>query len=93
MGFLDQLKQLNELKSKMEETKKRLEGVEVSEENSCVTVRVNGNRKITSIAIKEPLNSSHETLLVEAMNKALAKADNIMQSEMMGAMPKIPGLG
>lgn len=93
MGFLDQLKQLNELKAKMDETKKRLDTVTVSEENHVATVTVNGNRKVTAIALKQPLVPGQEQDLTEAINSALAKADAVMQSEMMSAMPKIPGLG
>lgn len=93
MGFFDQMKQLNELKSKMEETKKRLDTIEVVSEDDFVRVSVTGNRKIKKIEI---LNEGDKTLLEEKLrsviNDALEKADNVMQSEMMGAMPKIPGL-
>lgn len=94
MGFLDQLKQLNELKSKMDEVKNRLDTITVSEENSFIKVTVNGNRKVTDIQIKQ--SASNDELsdhLVNVLNEALAKADNLMQSEMKGVMPTIPGLG
>jgi DNA-binding YbaB/EbfC family protein len=94
MGFFDQMKQLNELKEKMEETKKRLDTIEVISENDYVKVTVSGNRKIKQI---EVLQTDDKLVLASkleaAVNEALGKADNVMQSEMMGAMPKIPGLG
>ncbi|MBS1685293.1 MAG: YbaB/EbfC family nucleoid-associated protein [Bacteroidetes bacterium] len=94
MGFLDQLKQLNELKSKMDEVKNRLDTITVSEENSYVKVTVNGNRKVTDIHIKQTVdNGELSDHLVNVLNEALAKADNLMQSEMKGVMPNIPGLG
>ncbi|MFN8309269.1 MAG: YbaB/EbfC family nucleoid-associated protein [Chitinophagales bacterium] len=93
MGFLDQIKQLNELKSKMDETKKRLDTVSVTEENEWVRISVNGNRKITEVFFKQALLPGNETQLLDVLNAALAKADGLMQSEMMGALPKIPGLG
>ena len=93
MGFFDQMKQLNELKEKMEETKKRLDTIEVISENDYVRVTVSGNRKIKNIEVlKQDDKITLEGKLQSAINEALEKADNVMQSEMMGAMPKIPGL-
>ncbi len=93
MGFFDQMKQLNELKEKMEETKKRLDTIEVTSENDYVRVTVSGNRKIKNIEVlKQDDKITLEGKLQAAINEALEKADNVMQSEMMGAMPKIPGL-
>jgi DNA-binding protein YbaB len=34
-----------------------------------------------------------EKHLVSVVNEALAKSDAVMQSEMKGVMPNIPGLG
>ncbi len=94
MGFLDQLKQLNELKSKMDEVKNRLDTITVSEENSYVKVTVNGNRKVTDIQIKQAVgNEELSDHLINVLNEALTKADSLMQSEMKGVMPNIPGLG
>lgn len=95
MGFFDQMKQLNELKEKMEETKKRLDTIEVISENDYVKVTVSGNRKIKQI---EVLQTDDKLVLASkleaAVNEALGKADNVMQSEMMdvtkGMLP--PGM-
>ena len=98
MGFLDQMKQLMEIKQKMEETKKRLDTIEVTAQNEYVKVTANGNRKIKDISILK----ADDTVVLEgklqsAINEALEKSDAIMQSEMMGAtkgmMPDMPGLG
>ena len=98
MGFLDQMKQLMEIKQKMEETKKRLEAMEVISENEYVKVTANGNRKIKDITIlKTDDKVMLEGKLQSAINESLEKADAIMQSEMLGAtkgmMPDVPGLG
>lgn len=94
MGFLDQLKQLQELKSKMDDVKNRLDTITVSEENQYVKVTANGNRKITAVEIKKQISQNElEKELISVLNEALSKADNIMQSEMKGIMPNIPGLG
>lgn len=94
MGFFDQMKQLNELKEKMEESKKRLDAIEVESANEYAKVTVSGNRKVKAVQLLKTEDVSLlEQQLTEALNEALAKADNVMQSEMMSNMPKIPGLG
>jgi len=98
MGFLDEMKKIMEIKQKMEETKKRLEGIELTAENEYVRVTANGNRKIKDIAIlKMDDQLTLEGKLQSAINEALEKADGVMQSEMLGAtkgmMPDVPGLG
>lgn len=94
MGFFDQMKQLKELQEKMEETKKRLETIEVDGENEYVRVTVSGNRRVKNVEILQMDDKLVlEGKLQSAINQALEKADGIMQSEMMGAMPKLPGLG
>lgn len=91
MGFFDQMKQLQD---KMEEAKKRLEAIEVDAANDYVKVTVTGNRKVKNIELyKLDDKLTLEAKIQSALNEAMAKADNVMQSEMMGAMPKIPGLG
>ena len=97
MGFLDQMKQLMEIKQKMEETKKRLEAMEIIAENEYVKVTANGNRKIKDIAILKTEDTALlEGKLQSAVNEALEKADAIMQSEMLGAtkgmLPDVPGM-
>ena len=99
MGFLDQMKQLMEVKQKMEEAKKRLDAIEVTSENNHVLVTVSGNRKVKSVQLKNTADKTElEARLTEALNDALAKADNVMQSEMMsatkGMLPDgMPGMG
>ncbi len=97
MGFLDEMKKVMEIKQKMDEIKKRLETIEVSVENDYVKVTATGNRKIKDIVIlKTDDTVTLEGKLQSAINEALEKADNVMQSEMMGAtkgmMPDMPGL-
>lgn len=93
MGFFDQMKQLKELQEKMEETKKRLDTIEVVAENEYARVAVSGNKKVKRVEIlKQDDKTSLEQKIIIATNEALEKADGVMQSEMMGAMPKIPGL-
>jgi DNA-binding protein YbaB len=93
------MKQLMEVKAKMEEAKKRLDSIEVVAENEWVKVIVTGNRKVKNIEILNATdNLVLESKLQAAINEALEKADNVMQSEMMGAtkgmLPDgMPGMG
>jgi len=98
MGFLDQIKQLQDVKSKMDDVKKRLDTIEVVLENDYVKVTATGNRKIKSIEIKrgDDLNVLQQQITI-ITNEVLEKAENVMQSEMMavtkGMLPNIPGMG
>jgi DNA-binding protein YbaB len=97
MGFLDNMKQLMEMRQKMDEVKKRLDTIEVSAENDFVKVSATGNRKIKQIQVLRADDREQlESKLVAAINDALEKSDNVMQSEMLGAtkgmMPDMPGL-
>jgi DNA-binding protein YbaB len=97
MGFLDQMKQVMEMKAKMEEVKKRLDTIEVVSENQWVKVTATGNRKIKDVEILDASDKvTLEGKLQSAINEALEKADNVMQSEMMsvtkGMLPEgFPG--
>lgn len=99
MGFLDQMKQLMEVKQKMEEVKSRLDTIEVTAENEFVKVTATGNRKIKDISIlRFDDQLSLEGKLQTAINEALEKSDNVMKSEMMavtkGMLPEgMPGMG
>lgn len=93
MGFFDQMKQLQELKQKMDETKKKLDSTVVTVENEYVRVTASGNRRITNIEVLKTEDISVlEGQLQNAVNEVLEKAESVMQQEMMNNMPKIPGM-
>lgn len=95
MGFLDNMKQLMEMKQKMDAVKKELDATRLTINNDLVQVTVNGNRKITDITIlKTDDVPALEGQLQKAINEALEQADAVMQKEMLavtqGMMP--PGM-
>ncbi len=95
MGFFDQMKQLSEMKQKMEEVKKRLDMIEVSAESDWLKVTVNGNRRIKEIVIlKNDDQISLEAHTKKVVNDALDKAENLMQTEFSaltkGMFPGMP---
>lgn len=97
MSFLDQMKQMMEMKQKMEEVKKRLDTVEVSAENDYVKVTVNGNRRVKNIDIKKTDDKLLlERYTAEAVNEAMQNAESMMQTEFAdvtkGMLPNLPGM-
>ena len=92
---------LMQAQQKAGEVKQRLDAITVSgsAEGGKITVSVNGNKVVQSVLIDEDFfkeldKEQLEELLVIAINKAMAQADNVSQSE-MAAMTKdmLGGLG
>lgn len=95
MGFFDQMKQLTEMKQKMEDVKKRLDIIEVSSSSDYVKVVVNGNRRIKEITIlKNDDKIALEAHIKNAVNEAMEKADTLTQTEFAavtkGMFPGMP---
>lgn len=95
----DMLNKLQDLKHQTEESKNRLEAIEVSEEagGGLVRVVINGNRKIKSIDINTELNTLEkgdlEDLLMVAFDRALVKVNEINEKEVMSSAQSLfPGM-
>ncbi|MFZ5552742.1 MAG: YbaB/EbfC family nucleoid-associated protein [Bacteroidota bacterium] len=93
------MEQLQQMKQKMEETKKRLDTVSVEgvSANGKIKIEMTGNRKVKNISIAEDLQISDkeemEDLLIIAFNHALEQADKINETEMQSAaMGFLPGM-
>lgn len=92
---------LLQVQQKAEEVKNRLNNVIVTgeAESGKIKVSANGNKVITSIEIEPSFLSSAEKeeleeLLLVAVNKALAQAENAHQSEMQAmSQDMLGGLG
>lgn len=92
---------LMQAQQKAGEVKQRLDAITVtgSAEGGKITVSANGNKVVQSVTIdddffKDADKEQLEELMVIAINKAMAQADNVSQSE-MAAMTKdmFGGLG
>lgn len=98
MGMMGKIR---EAKQKMEDTKKRLDGVTLTEAaaNGAVEVVITANREVRDIRIDDRLLQDKEELtdaLVLALNKAITQATAVQEAE-LGAvaregMPQIPGM-
>ena len=92
---------MQETQRKIEATKTRLDSVLIDEQSSdgLLKVTTNANSLIKSITIADELLADKEQLedyLILVLNKALAKAVNVNQTEIDAVakvdMPMIPGM-
>ncbi|MEL4308533.1 YbaB/EbfC family nucleoid-associated protein [Joostella sp. CR20] len=98
MGMMGKIK---ETQQKIEETKKRLDTVTVSEESNdqLLKLTMTANREVKAVEINDELLKDKEQLedyLVLHLNKLIKKATDINEAE-LGAvakegMPNIPGM-
>ena len=98
MGMVGKLK---EAQKKVEETKERLNTVLIDEQSSdgLLKVTITANRELKNIEVDQELLQDKEQLedyLVLTLNKAIAKATEINETE-LGAvakdgLPDIPGM-
>jgi nucleoid-associated protein EbfC len=97
------LKQIQEMQAKITRVQEELEQKTVTAESGggMVKVTANGKQKIQEIKIERDVVNPDEIdmledLIVAAVNKALAEAASLSQSEMAkatsGMLPNIPGL-
>ncbi|UMY65080.1 MULTISPECIES: YbaB/EbfC family nucleoid-associated protein [unclassified Flavobacterium] len=98
MGMMGQLQ---DAQKRVEATKKRLDTVMVEEKSAdgLLSVTITANREIRSVSVNDALLEDKEQLedyLVLVLNKAIAKATAIHESEVAAAakegLPPIPGL-
>ncbi len=98
MGMMGKLKETQE---KVKQTKERLNTVTLEESalDNLLTVTITANRELKSIRIDDSLLEDKEQLedyLLLTINKAIAKASEIHESELAAVakdgMPNIPGL-
>jgi hypothetical protein len=98
MGMMNKIK---ETQAKVEQTKKRLDTVMLTEKSNddLLKVTITANRELKSIEIDDELLKDKEQLedyLILTLNKAIQKASKINDTEVSAVakegMPDIPGL-
>ena len=98
MGMMNKIK---ETQAKVEQTKKRLDTVMLTEKSNddLLKVTITANRELKSIEINDELLKDKEQLedyLILTLNKAIQKASKINDTEVSAVakegMPDIPGL-
>lgn len=84
MGFMDNLKQLGDLKKMRDqamEVQKKLAGIKVTVEHRGVTVIMTADQKIISIDGEKDFQK-----ITEAVNEALKQTQKVAAEEMKGLM-------
>ncbi len=94
--MLDKMKQLWELKKKMDEVKKELDALELASEDSLVKVRISGSQEVKGVELKCDLASVNkgklEAAIAETVNRAVKESQKAAAHK-MSAMGGIPGMG
>ena len=95
----DMIEKLQNLKQQADESKDRLESIEITEDagGGLVQVTLNGNRKLKGISINTELSnidkSDLEDLLVVAFNRAMERVNEINEKEVMSSAQSLfPGM-
>jgi len=94
--MLDKMKQLWELKKKMDEVKKELDSMELASEDKLVKVTITGSQEIRRVEIKAELSalgkSNLEASITDTVNRAVRESQKAA-AQKMSALGGIPGLG
>jgi len=93
--MLDKMKQLWELKKKMDEVKKELDSMELASEDKLVKVTITGSQEIRRVEIKAELSalgkSNLEASITDTVNRAVRESQKAA-AQKMSALGGIPGL-
>lgn len=94
--MLDKMKQLWELKSKMDAVKKELDSLELASEDNLVKVAITGSQEIKGVELKVELaavdKAKLEASLKETVNRAIKESQKAA-AQKMSALGGLPGLG
>ena len=91
--MLDKMKQLWEMKKKMEEIKKELDVLE--SEDNLVKVAITGSQEIKAVTIKVDLATADKAKLEAALTETVSRAVRESQkaaAQKMSALGGLPGL-
>jgi len=96
--MLDKMKELWEMKQKMDEIKKELDAITLESEDNYVRVGISGSQEIKSVSIKGELASADkaklEASLTETINRAIKQSQKAAAEKMSKLSGfKLPGMG
>ncbi len=96
--MLDKMKELWEMKKKMDAIKKELDSVTLESEDNYVKIGITGSQEIKSVSIKSDLatvdKAKLEASIVETVNRAIKQSQKTAASKMsqMSGL-NLPGMG
>ena len=96
--MLDKMKELWEMKQKMDEIKKELDAITLESEDNYVRVGISGSQEIKSVSIKADLATADkaklEASLAETINRAVKQSQKAAAEKMSKLSGfKLPGMG
>jgi len=93
--MLDKMKQLWEMKRKMDEIKKELDSLELASEDNLVKVTITGSQEVKRVELKCDLAGTDkaklEASLADTVNRAVRESQKAA-AQKMSALGGIPGL-
>jgi DNA-binding YbaB/EbfC family protein len=93
--MLDKMKQLWEMKAKMDEIKKELDSLEMASEDNLVKVTITGSQEIKAVEIKQELAAADkaklQASLTETVNRAIKESQKAA-AQKMSALGGLPGM-
>ncbi|MEA3307114.1 MAG: YbaB/EbfC family nucleoid-associated protein [Elusimicrobiota bacterium] len=94
--MFDKMKDLWEMKKKMEDMKKELDVIVLASEDDLVKVDITGSQEIKAVTIKADLSfvdkAKLETSITETVNRAIGESQKTAASKMGGMGLKLPGM-
>ncbi|HAT71454.1 MAG TPA: hypothetical protein DCS63_01385 [Elusimicrobia bacterium] len=93
--MLDKMKQLWEMKSKMDAIKKELDALVLESEDNLVKVAITGSQEIKSVTIKADLATTDKAKLEASLTDTVSRAVRESQkaaAQKMSALGGLPGL-
>ncbi|MDD2806118.1 MAG: YbaB/EbfC family nucleoid-associated protein [Elusimicrobiales bacterium] len=94
--MIDKMKQLWEMKKKMDDLKKELDSLELASEDKLVKVTITGSQEVKCVEIKGDLAGADkgklEAALADTVNRAVRESQKAA-AQKMSALGGIPGLG
>ncbi len=94
--MIDKMKQLWEMKRKMDEIKKELDALELASEDNLVKVSITGSQEIRAVEFKCDLatvgREKLQASLTETVNRAIKESQK-SAAQRMSSLGGLPGIG
>ena len=91
--MLDKMKQLWEMKQKVDEIKKQLDGLLLETEDEFVKIAITGSQEIKSVTLKSPLENIDKAKLEKSLAETFNRAVKQSQKSAAEKMSSVAGLG
>ena len=89
--MLDKMKELWEMKQKMDEIKKELDAITLESEDNYVRVGISGSQEIKSVSIKADLATADKAKLEASLAETINRAVKQSQKAAAETMSKLSG--